>query len=146
MCFITDGDQCKPNPCQHGGTCKDMIGGYICKCAETYTGQNCENGKACISVGFHESTCVQHHRACSIHPSPWKCTLSFTFMQMFPNALLEALWFVNTTADLYRNPTDASALEDTIFTAMAGAVYPRVCNTHILSKVEADLLVSPFFF
>lgn len=51
-------------------------------------------------------------------------------MQMFLNALLKALWFVNTTVDFYLNRTDASALEATTFTAMAGAAYPRVCNTH----------------
>ncbi|XP_072513619.1 protein Z, vitamin K-dependent plasma glycoprotein b [Salminus brasiliensis] len=37
-----DGDQCKPNPCEHGGTCKDGIGGYSCKCTDMYSGINCE--------------------------------------------------------------------------------------------------------
>uniref|UniRef100_A0A4W4FJ67 coagulation factor Xa n=1 Tax=Electrophorus electricus TaxID=8005 RepID=A0A4W4FJ67_ELEEL len=39
-----DGDQCDSNPCQHGGTCKDMIGGYACKCPDMYIGLNCEKG------------------------------------------------------------------------------------------------------
>ncbi|KAM9454680.1 protein Z, vitamin K-dependent plasma glycoprotein b [Clarias gariepinus] len=37
-----DGDQCQSNPCQHGGTCKDKIGGYSCRCTDMYTGDNCE--------------------------------------------------------------------------------------------------------
>ncbi|KAL7852722.1 hypothetical protein SRHO_G00185070 [Serrasalmus rhombeus] len=37
-----DGDQCKTNPCQHGGTCKDTIGGYSCKCTDMYSGLKCE--------------------------------------------------------------------------------------------------------
>ncbi|XP_015219721.2 protein Z, vitamin K-dependent plasma glycoprotein b [Lepisosteus oculatus] len=37
-----DGDQCSPNPCQHGGTCTDQVGGYECKCMELYRGANCE--------------------------------------------------------------------------------------------------------
>ncbi|XP_062865384.1 protein Z, vitamin K-dependent plasma glycoprotein b isoform X2 [Trichomycterus rosablanca] len=37
-----DGDQCNSSPCQHGGVCKDTIGGYNCQCTETYSGLNCE--------------------------------------------------------------------------------------------------------
>nr|XP_029512782.1 vitamin K-dependent protein Z-like [Oncorhynchus nerka] len=37
-----DGDQCKPNPCLHGGSCKDSIGGFTCSCTELYHGKNCE--------------------------------------------------------------------------------------------------------
>ncbi|TFK09355.1 troponin I, fast skeletal muscle [Platysternon megacephalum] len=38
-----DGDQCKPNPCQYGGTCKDGIGIYTCTCLDGYQGKNCES-------------------------------------------------------------------------------------------------------
>ncbi|XP_074846784.1 coagulation factor X [Carettochelys insculpta] len=38
-----DGDQCKPNPCQYGGQCKDGIGSYTCTCLEGYQGKNCES-------------------------------------------------------------------------------------------------------
>ncbi|KAJ8004047.1 hypothetical protein DPEC_G00154740 [Dallia pectoralis] len=37
-----DGDQCKPNPCLHGSSCKDGIGGYTCNCTEMFHGLNCE--------------------------------------------------------------------------------------------------------
>uniref|UniRef100_A0A8C0H7L5 coagulation factor Xa n=1 Tax=Chelonoidis abingdonii TaxID=106734 RepID=A0A8C0H7L5_CHEAB len=41
--LFADGDQCKPNPCQYGGTCKDGIGTYTCTCLDGYQGKNCES-------------------------------------------------------------------------------------------------------
>ncbi|XP_073699368.1 protein Z, vitamin K-dependent plasma glycoprotein b isoform X2 [Garra rufa] len=47
-----DGDQCRLNPCKHGGTCKDGIGGYTCTCAEMYSGSDCQTDKSqCPSAG-----------------------------------------------------------------------------------------------
>lgn len=47
-----DGDQCRSNPCQHGGTCKDGIGRYTCTCAEAYSGHDCQTDKSqCPSAG-----------------------------------------------------------------------------------------------
>uniref|UniRef100_A0A8D0B6I4 coagulation factor Xa n=1 Tax=Salvator merianae TaxID=96440 RepID=A0A8D0B6I4_SALMN len=37
-----DGDQCVPDPCQYGGTCKDGIKKYTCTCLDGYHGDNCE--------------------------------------------------------------------------------------------------------
>ena len=38
----SDYDECKPNPCQNGGTCQDEIAGYTCKCKPGTKGKNCE--------------------------------------------------------------------------------------------------------
>nr|XP_055062300.1 protein Z, vitamin K-dependent plasma glycoprotein b isoform X1 [Misgurnus anguillicaudatus] len=47
-----DGDQCRSNPCKHGGTCRDLIGGYSCKCTEMYSGVNCDTDVSqCPSEG-----------------------------------------------------------------------------------------------
>ncbi|XP_067258497.1 protein Z, vitamin K-dependent plasma glycoprotein b [Chanodichthys erythropterus] len=47
-----DGDQCRSNPCKHGGTCKDGIGGYTCTCTDMYSGTDCQNDKSqCPSAG-----------------------------------------------------------------------------------------------
>ncbi|XP_016114857.1 protein Z, vitamin K-dependent plasma glycoprotein b isoform X1 [Sinocyclocheilus grahami] len=47
-----DGDQCHSNPCKHGGTCRDGIGGYTCTCAEMYSGTDCQTDKSqCPSAG-----------------------------------------------------------------------------------------------
>ncbi|KAM4702025.1 uncharacterized protein O3C94_002952 [Discoglossus pictus] len=40
-----DGDQCIPNPCQHGGSCKDGIGEYTCLCNSGFDGKICEINK-----------------------------------------------------------------------------------------------------
>ncbi|KAG7315718.1 hypothetical protein KOW79_020584 [Hemibagrus wyckioides] len=64
-----DGDQCKPNPCQHGGICKDKIGGYSCKCTNTYTGQDCETDVSeCPSGG--PQVC-EHY--CRPLPEAYRC-------------------------------------------------------------------------
>ncbi|KAL9955216.1 hypothetical protein ACROYT_G036506 [Oculina patagonica] len=38
-------DRCHPNPCRHGGTCKQRGNSYICECAVEYQGEFCENVK-----------------------------------------------------------------------------------------------------
>uniref|UniRef100_A0A8C3SWS1 coagulation factor Xa n=1 Tax=Chelydra serpentina TaxID=8475 RepID=A0A8C3SWS1_CHESE len=48
--LFVDGDQCKPNPCQYGATCKDGIGMYTCTCLDGYQGKNCESGITCLPL------------------------------------------------------------------------------------------------
>ncbi|XP_068124183.1 coagulation factor X [Hyperolius riggenbachi] len=38
-----DGDQCEPNPCQYGGSCKDGIGDFTCFCNSGFEGRRCES-------------------------------------------------------------------------------------------------------
>ncbi|KAM6893014.1 protein Z, vitamin K-dependent plasma glycoprotein b isoform 1-T1 [Lycodopsis pacificus] len=40
----TDGDQCDPPPCLHGGTCTDEVGGFHCSCSPPHYGPVCELG------------------------------------------------------------------------------------------------------
>ena len=40
--FIENIKECKSNPCQNNGICKDRVNGYICKCHGRYDGPNCE--------------------------------------------------------------------------------------------------------
>ncbi|KAM9835983.1 protein Z, vitamin K-dependent plasma glycoprotein b [Aulostomus maculatus] len=40
----SDGDQCQPNPCLHGGNCTDKVGGFHCSCNESHHGPTCELG------------------------------------------------------------------------------------------------------
>ncbi|XP_042584875.1 neurogenic locus notch homolog protein 1 isoform X1 [Cyprinus carpio] len=39
-----DIDECVigPNPCEHGGSCKNTVGSFTCSCAPGYTGPHCE--------------------------------------------------------------------------------------------------------
>ena len=31
-------DDCNLSPCQNGGTCDDLLGGYQCNCVDGFTG------------------------------------------------------------------------------------------------------------
>lgn len=44
-CLRTDGDQCKPPPCQNGAVCEDGVNSYLCWCNSSFTGKNCEIGE-----------------------------------------------------------------------------------------------------
>ena len=37
------------SPCQHGGTCVDLLAGYECLCTPVYTGINCSERGMCAS-------------------------------------------------------------------------------------------------
>ena len=43
---VSDVDECKNSPCQHGGTCVNEHGGHRCTCPSGFDGNNCENGRA----------------------------------------------------------------------------------------------------
>ena len=39
-------NRCTPNPCQHGGTCRNRgQGRYECICRRLYHGEHCEKGE-----------------------------------------------------------------------------------------------------
>lgn len=44
--YLLDFDECGSNPCQHGGTCTDLINGYTCSCYPAYQGTDCAERKA----------------------------------------------------------------------------------------------------
>ncbi|KAM4794960.1 coagulation factor X isoform 2-T2 [Rhinophrynus dorsalis] len=56
-----DGDQCVPNPCFSGGSCKDGIGEYTCLCSAGYEGKNCEREKLQLCT-LNNGDCEQYCR------------------------------------------------------------------------------------
>ena len=45
----TNKDDCVDEPCMHGGTCVDLVGGYDCECPPGKTGLLCHLDDACAS-------------------------------------------------------------------------------------------------
>ena len=43
-CCLSDVNECSGNPC-NGGTCRNMIGMYMCECPSGQAGTNCETRK-----------------------------------------------------------------------------------------------------
>ena len=51
-------NECASNPCQHDGTCTDLINGYTCTCVAGFTGTHCEtNINECSSDPCFNGEC-----------------------------------------------------------------------------------------
>ncbi|XP_077009440.1 sushi, nidogen and EGF-like domain-containing protein 1 isoform X3 [Tamandua tetradactyla] len=83
-------DECHSQPCLHGGSCQDRVGGYLCLCSTGYEGTHCEletdecrsqpcrNGGSCkdlpgafvcqCSAGFIGVHCETEVTACASSP------------------------------------------------------------------------------
>lgn len=49
-----DVDDCLPNPCNHGGTCQDLVNSYKCHCPSQWTGKTCLIGESLtLSTPLH---------------------------------------------------------------------------------------------
>ena len=44
ICFMTDIDDCSPNPCASTGSCLDGIAAWTCSCNAGWTGTTCSAG------------------------------------------------------------------------------------------------------
>ena len=42
--IFSDVNECQNNPCQNGGKCTNVNGGYSCSCVSGFEGKNCEKG------------------------------------------------------------------------------------------------------
>ena len=48
-------NNCIAGICQNGGTCRDLVGDYVCSCVPGYTGRNCQTGES-----NNKSNNIQH--------------------------------------------------------------------------------------
>lgn len=54
----TDIKECLSFPCQNGGTCEDLVNGFLCACGPKWTGTTCEMLNACWDVPcYHDGQC-----------------------------------------------------------------------------------------
>jgi Notch-like protein len=42
---LTDINECSPDSCKNGATCKDLVNEYKCTCVAGYDGKNCDISK-----------------------------------------------------------------------------------------------------
>ena len=50
--FITDVDDCDPNPCLNHGKCVDGVDSYECECPKGFARMNCDESKECGGPSF----------------------------------------------------------------------------------------------
>ena len=63
-------DDCKPNPCQHGGGCVDAVNAFMCECVGTgYTGRRCN--RDIDECSEHINLC--EHGRCVNTPGSFRC-------------------------------------------------------------------------
>ena len=51
-----DSDECNPNPCRNGGTCRDLISSFLCDCPAGYSGHQCQHAKGRLRVYIRNAT------------------------------------------------------------------------------------------
>lgn len=101
--FFLEIDQCNPNPCKNGGTCKKQGSTYKCECTAEFQGRDCATGENCLFYScFNQWKCFDfyHNRYivvvwCTLHFSwVWKysldkCVRPFKHVQeLISNALM----------------------------------------------------------
>ncbi|XP_064443469.1 sushi, nidogen and EGF-like domain-containing protein 1 isoform X10 [Mirounga angustirostris] len=61
-------DECQAQPCHNGGSCRDLLGAFVCQCPAGFTGVHCETEVD----GCHSSPC-QHGGRCENDGGAYLC-------------------------------------------------------------------------
>ncbi|KFD59834.1 hypothetical protein M514_13293 [Trichuris suis] len=69
-----DIEECKNNPCRHGGLCMETYGGYTCQCPPGWNGHNCEK-----DIDECTSSPCQNQGECTNTDGSFKCKCSAYF-------------------------------------------------------------------
>ncbi|XP_028042901.1 cubilin homolog [Bombyx mandarina] len=66
-------DQCRLQPCKHGGTCLSILDGYHCLCPSNWEGQNCDiDVNECHNFAGTDLGC-QNGATCINRPGSYEC-------------------------------------------------------------------------
>ncbi|KHJ48103.1 hypothetical protein D918_01370 [Trichuris suis] len=71
---FSDIEECKNNPCRHGGLCMETYGGYTCQCPPGWNGHNCEK-----DIDECTSSPCQNQGECTNTDGSFKCKCSAYF-------------------------------------------------------------------
>ena len=44
LSLLSELNECDSSPCSNGGSCTDLVNGYVCRCVFGYYGDTCEHG------------------------------------------------------------------------------------------------------
>ncbi|XP_062570839.1 uncharacterized protein LOC134232878 [Saccostrea cucullata] len=98
-----DLDECRQNPCQYGGTCRNTPGSYICNCHPRYRGMNCEIPTTC-----RDNPCV-HGKCSDATNGTFTCHCGSEFSGMFcENVITTTTRSTSTTSTTTESTTTTS--------------------------------------
>ncbi|CAD5113578.1 DgyrCDS2741 [Dimorphilus gyrociliatus] len=101
MIIRMDGDECQPNPCKNGATCKDLQSNYTCQCLDGFSGKDCEI-EAEVKDPCKSNPCLKNGTCIVIDKDNYQCKC--------------APYYIGTRCERYykptRNPRYCSALVD----------------------------------
>lgn len=58
---VAEINKCLSQPCLNGGTCRDHVGSYQCKCSDGFSGNQCQTGKASSMTACYTHICSCVH-------------------------------------------------------------------------------------